>query len=113
MSANYYCSGFNTKKAFFPELERKLKEDLSGTKRIVCIPGSNTLEKIAKAFSKYIPAFTEHFKNIGIEFENVECITPDMDPELAQNLVMNSNMVMMMGGNPLSKKKKLKDKIIK
>lgn len=104
MSANYYCSGFNTKKAFFSELERKLKEDLSGTKRIVYIPGSNTPEKIAKAFNKYIPAFTEHFKNIGIEFENVECITPEMDPVTAQELVMDSNMVMMMGGNPFLQK---------
>jgi len=33
--------------------------------------------KIAKAFNKYIPAFTEHFKNIGTVFENVEFITPD------------------------------------
>jgi len=104
MSVNYYCSGFNTKKAFFPELERRLKDDLSATKRIVYIPGSNTPEKIAKAFNKYIPTFTEHFKNIGIVFENVECITPDMDPDLAQNLVMNSNMVMMMGGNPFLQK---------
>lgn len=104
MSINYYCSGFNTKKAFFSELEKRLKKDLSGTKRIVYIPGSNTPEKMERAFNKYIPAFIEHFKNIGIVFENVECITPEMDPELAKKLVMDSNMVMMMGGNPFLQK---------
>ncbi len=100
MSINYFCSGFNTENAFWPELAEQLKKDLTGTERIVYIPGSNTPEKIAKAFNKYIPAFTEHFRKIGIVFKNVECITPDMDEEEAKKLVTNSNMVMLMGGNP-------------
>lgn len=100
MSINYYCSGFNTENAFWPALAGQLKKDLTGTERIVYIPGSNTPEKMAKAFNKYIPAFTEHFRKIGICFDNVECITPEMGEEEAKTLVMNSNMVLMMGGNP-------------
>lgn len=100
MSINYFCSGFNTENAFWTELAEQLKKDLTGTDRIVYIPGSNTPEKIEKALKKYIPAFTEHFRKIGIIFDDVECITPEMDEEEAKELVMNSNMVLMMGGNP-------------
>ena len=101
MSINYFCSGFNTQNAFWPELARQLKKDLNGTKRIVYIPGSNTPEKIERALTKYIPIFTEHFRKIGIVFDTVECITPDTDETKAKEFVENSNMVMLMGGNPI------------
>ena len=101
MSINYFCSGFNTQNAFWPELGSRFKKDLTGTKRIVYIPGSNTPEKIEKALAKYIPAFTEHFKKIGIVFDTVECITPDTDETKAKESVENSNMIMLMGGNPV------------
>ena len=101
MSINYFCSGFNTENAFWPELARQLKKDLTGTKRIVYIPGSNTPEKNEKALTKYIPAFTEHFRKIGIKFDAVECITPNTDETKAKEFVENSDMVMLMGGNPI------------
>ena len=104
MSINYYCSGFNLKKAFFPELEKALKSDLKATKSIVYVPGSTAPEKISKALNKYIPAFTQHFKDIGIVFDYVDCITPEMEPELAKKLIVNSNMIMMLGGNPFLQK---------
>lgn len=99
-SINYFCSGFDISNAFFNELEDHLKKDLKDTKRIVYIPGSTKENKIQKAINIYIPAFTEHFRKIGIEFQNVECITPDTSIEEAQRLVLDSNMVFMMGGNP-------------
>ena len=99
-SINYFCSGFDINNAFWPELAEQLKQDLSGNERIVYIPGSTKEQKIKKAFSVYIPAFTEHFRKIGIDFNNVECITPDTSPEESQRLVRNSNIVFLMGGNP-------------
>ena len=101
MSINYFCSGFNTENAFWPELAKQLKKDLTGTERVVYIPGSGTPDKIEKALNKLIPAFTEHFKKIGIVFDNVECITPKTNEENAKELVENSNMIMLTGGNPI------------
>ena len=99
-SINYFCSGFDINNAFWNELAYQLKQDLKNTKRIVYIPGSTKENKIEKAKNMYIPAFTEHFKKIGVEFENVECITPEMNEEEAQRLVLNSNMIFLLGGNP-------------
>ena len=105
MSVNYFCSGFNPKNAFWPELAKQLKKDLSVTERIVYIPGSDMPEKIEKTLNKLIPAFTEHFSKIGIVFDNAECITSNMEEEKAKELVENSDMVMLMGGNPFLQRK--------
>ena len=60
----YYCSGFDINNAFGHGLGDMFLSELKDTKSIVYIPGSP--EKIQKAREKYIPAFTEHFKNVGI-----------------------------------------------
>lgn len=99
-SINYFCSGFDINNAFWNELANQIKADLKNTNRIIYIPGSTKEKKLEKAKSVYIPAFTEHFKKIGIEFANVECITPDMSEEVAQILVLDSDMVFLLGGNP-------------
>ena len=104
MSINYYSSGFNHENAFWSELAEQLKKDIKETNRIIYIPGGNSEKSVNKALNKYIPSFTEHFKKIGIEFENVECITPEMSEENAKELVLNSNMVFLMGGDPFSQK---------
>ena len=101
MSINYFCSGFNTENAFWPGLAEQFKKDLTGTDRIVYIPGSGTPEKMEKTLYKTIPAFMEYFRKTGIVFELVECITPNTDKEKAKDLVQNSNMVMLLGGNPV------------
>ena len=75
-SINYFCSGFDINNGFWNELAIQLKADLKNTKRIVYIPGSTKENKIEKAKNIYIPSFTKYFKKIGIEFDNVECITP-------------------------------------
>ncbi len=100
MSINYFCSGFDKKNAFFPLLGEQLKKDLKGTKSIVYIPRSNDQEKVKNTLMRFVPIFTEHFKNIGVVFDNVYSITPDMDYETAKKLVQESDMVMLMGGNP-------------
>lgn len=99
-SINYFCSGFDVNNAFWEELGYQLKEDLKNTKRIIYIPGSTKENKIEKAKNIYIPSFIGHFKNIGIEFENVECITPNTSVEEAQRLVLDSDMIFLLGGNP-------------
>ncbi len=110
MSKNYYCSGFDINNAFKEEFSKYLKTDLKQTKRIVYIPGSNRKEKLEKTFSTYVPAFTEHFKKIGITFDDVKVVTPEVTSEEAQNWVSDSDLVMLMGGNPFLQRDLFKSK---
>ena len=104
----YYCSGFDINNAFGHGLGDMFLSELKDKKSIVYIPGSP--EKIQKAKDKYVPAFTEHFKNVGIEFEMSTIITPDMSPEEAQQAVREASFVMLMGGDPF-KQKEMCDKL--
>ena len=101
MSVYYYASGFNINNAFFPSLKTRLKEDIKDYKSIVYIPASNNLEK---TLDKYIPAFTDHFKKIGIEFENTYLLTTDTDKTVAKKLIKNASFIMLLGGNPYIQK---------
>ena len=76
--------------------------ELKDTKSIVYIPGSS--EKIQKAREKYIPAFTEHFKNVGIQFDSSIIITPEMNSDEAQKAVREASFIMLMGGDPFKQK---------
>lgn len=98
----YYCSGFDINNAFGHGLGDMFLSELKDKKSIVYIPGSPA--KIQKAKDKYVPAFTEHFKNIGIEFEISTIITPEMSPEEAQQIVSKASFVMLMGGDPFKQK---------
>lgn len=99
----YYCSGFDISNAFGYGLGDMFKSELKDTKSIVYIPGNP--DKIEKAKTKYIPAFNEHFKKVGIEFEEVNIITPELSKEEAKAMINNASFVMLMGGDPF----KLKD----
>lgn len=110
MSINYFCSGFNKEKAFWDELGEQLRNDLIDTKRIVYIPASNKEEKIKRVIEEKMPIFREHFKKVGIEFQEEFCITPETEKEEAQSLVKDSNMIMLMGGNPFHQKNLLEAK---
>ena len=99
----YYCSGFDINNAFGHGLGTMFKKELKNKKSIVYIPGG--ADRIEKAKNKYIPAFTNHFKNIGIEFDNIILITPDMDKEQAKKEVREANFIMLMGGDPFKQKK--------
>ena len=98
----YYCSGFDINDAFGHGLGDMFLSELKDRKNIVYIPGSP--EKIQKAKDKYVPAFTNHFKNVGIEFETSTIITPDMSPEEAQQTVREASFVMLMGGDPFKQR---------
>ena len=78
------------------------KSELASTKSIVYIPGSP--EKIEKAIKKYIPLFTEHFKNVGINFEEINLISPELEQEQAKDMISNASFIMLMGGDPFSQK---------
>lgn len=94
----HYCSGFDINNAFGHGLGEMFKTELKDTKSIVYIPGSP--EKIEKAKTKYIPVFTEHFKNAGIEFEQVNLMTPELSKEEAKEMIKRASFIMLMGGDP-------------
>ena len=101
MSVYYYASGFDINNAFFPSLEKRLKEDIKDYKSIVYIPASKNLEK---TLNKYVPAFTNHFKKIGIEFESTHLLTNDTDINVAKELVNSASFIMLLGGDPYIQK---------
>jgi len=98
----YYCSGFDINDAFGHGLGDMFKVELTDKKSIVYIPGSP--EKIEKAKTKYVPAFTEHFKRIGIEFEQSNIITPELSKEQAKEMIKSASFIMLMGGDPYKQK---------
>ena len=104
----YYCSGFDINNAFGHGLGDMFLNELKDRKSIVYIPGG--ADKMQKVREIYVPAFTEHFKNVGIEFETSTIITPDMSPAEAQKAVSEASFVMLMGGDPF-KQKNLCDKL--
>ena len=101
MSVYYYCSGFDINNAFFSKLAKRLKEDIKDYKSIVYIPASDNLEK---TLDKYIPAFNNHFKKIGIEFKNTYLLTYDTDEKVAKELIKNAGFIMLLGGDPYKQK---------
>lgn len=98
----YYCSGFDFNNAFGHGLGDMFKAELKDTKSIVYVPGGP--EKIEKTKAKYIPEFTNHFKNVGIEFEEINLITPDLTSDEARKMIAEASFVMLMGGNPFKQK---------
>ncbi len=98
----YYCSGFDANNAFGHGLGDMFKTELKDTKSVVYIPGSP--EKIEKAKTKYIPVFTNHFRNVGIEFDEVNVITPDLTSNEAREMIAKASFVMLMGGDPFRQK---------
>ena len=98
----YYCSGFDINNAFGHGLGDMFKTELSDTESIVYIPGNP--EKIEKTKTKYIPIFTNHFKNVGIEFDEINLITPDLTSYEAKKKITNASFIMLMGGDPFKQK---------
>ena len=98
----YYCSGFDSNNAFGHGMGDMLKRELKDTKSIVYVPGG--IQKLKKTKEVYLPAFTNHFKNIGITFDKSIIITPDLSKEEAQKAINEANLIMLMGGNPFEQK---------
>lgn len=98
----YYCSGFDINNAFGHGLGSMFLSELKNTNSIVYVPcGADRVQKVRE---KNVPAFTEHFKNVGIQFEKSIIITPEMSVEEAQNSVREASFIMLMGGNPYKQK---------
>lgn len=98
----YYCSGYDINNAFGHGLGDMLKKELKGTRSLVLIPGGE--DKIEKVKSKYLPIFVEHFKNVGINFDEVSLITTDMEQEIAIEKVASADFILLMGGDPFKQK---------
>lgn len=99
----YYCSGFDANNAFAHGLGEMFKRELKDTKSIVYIPGG--LDNTEKVQTKYVPNFTNYFKNVGIEFETINLITPDLSQQKARKMCENASFIMLMGGCPFKQKK--------
>ncbi len=100
--SRYYCSGFDINNAFGHGLGDMFLKELKHTKSIVYIPGG--IHKMQKLREKHVPAFTEHFKKIGIKFDKSIIIAPEMDKEEAKKAVKDASFVMLMGGDPFKQK---------
>lgn len=98
----YYCSGFDISNAFGHGLGYMFKGELKDTKSIVYIPGG--FDKMEKVKTKYIPAFINHFKSVGIEYENVNIITPELTSDEAKRMIQEASFIMLMGGDPFKQK---------
>ena len=98
----YYCSGFDNNNAFGHGMSDMFKQELKNTNSIVYIPTGEKGTK--KAISKYIPIYNEHFKNVGIIFDKVNIITPNINSNDAKEMIKNASFIMLMGGNPFSQK---------
>ncbi len=98
----YYCSGFDINNAFGHGLGKMFKFELNNTKSIVYIPGS--LEKLEKVKTKYIPAFNQYFKNVGIEFEQVNLITSELSKEDVKKMINGASFIILMGGDPFKQR---------
>lgn len=98
----YYCSGFDINNAFGHGLGEMFKSELTDTKSIVYVPGG--ADKMQKVRDKYVPIFTEHFKNAGIVFEQVNVISPELSQEQAKEMIANASFMMLMGGDPFKQK---------
>ena len=103
----YYCSGFDINNAFGHGLGEMFKKELKDTRSVVYIPGSPN--KIEKAKEKYIPAFVEHFKNVGIEFDETNLIEPNLTKEEAKRMIQNADFIMLMGGDPFAQRDLCRD----
>lgn len=98
----YYCSGYDINNAFGHGLGTMFLNELKNTKNIVYIPGG--ADKMQKVREKYVPAFNQHFKNAGIQFDNSIIIDPEMSQVEAQNAVREASFIMLMGGDPFKQK---------
>ncbi len=98
----YYCSGFDINNAFGHGLGSMFLNELNNTNSIVYIPGGAA--KMQKVREKYVPAFTQHFKNAGIQFDSSIIIDPDMSRDEAQKAVRDASFIMLMGGDPFKQK---------
>ena len=88
--------------AFDHGLGEMFLNELKDTKSIVYIPGG--ANKMQKVREKYVPAFTKHFDNAGIRFDESIIIDPEMNSEEAQKAVREASFIMLMGGDPFKQK---------
>jgi dipeptidase E len=95
----YYFSGFDN---FEHGLGKMFQHELKNTKSIVYIPGDT--KEIEKTKTEYLPMFADYFKQVGIEFETVNLITPDLSKSTAKEMIKNASFVMLMGGCPFKQK---------
>lgn len=98
----YYCSGFDKENAFSHGLGEMFKTELKRTKNIVYIPGGP--DKMEKARTKYVPAFIEYFKKVGIVFDKVNIISPKLSRTEAKKIITKSDFIILMGGDPFKQK---------
>lgn len=101
----YYCSGFDINNAFGHGLGEMIKTELKDTKSVVYIVGSpKNPKKIQKAEEVYEPSFREHFRKIGISFDETHIIKPDINSNDAKRWIDESSFLMLMGGDPFDQK---------
>ncbi|MFD3157341.1 Type 1 glutamine amidotransferase-like domain-containing protein [Haloimpatiens sp. FM7330] len=94
-------------KGFINDVGEEFKSTLKDTNSIVFIPTSP--EDMDKC-EKYKKINLEWFREIGIKFDKVKLINSQDNIEIAKNKITESEVVFLMGGNPISQLKFILDK---
>ena len=94
----YYCSSVASPDGYTSVVASCLKEDLKDTKRIVFIPANpEDLMETSRQIDKHL----NYFKMIDITFESVIDITKEITKNNLKEIIINADLIMLLGGNPL------------
>jgi len=94
----YFCSSIAKPDGYTEIVATRLKKDIKNTKRLIFIP-SIPEDKIET--SHQIEKHLAYFNMIGIQFEEVVDITKEINNDNLKEIVINSDVIILGGGNPL------------
>lgn len=92
----YIFNGFDIKKHFGKRVSELFQKDMKNYERIVFIPGEfDDIDKV----KRYVLTDVSWFKEIGINIKKIDILTPNMTKEDMLNLVNNTDIIFIMGGD--------------
>lgn len=106
MKVNYLFSGINKETGFNLEQSKYLKKYINNNFNIVFIPTYfNDFEKNDEYYNKTL----SWFKNVDINFNNSFIIDSRIEKDRAKEILKQSNIVYLMGGDPELQMKSIKE----
>ncbi len=106
MQIIYMFSGVDKEKGFSKEQGQYLKKDIKNNMSICFI--ASTFDNIDSNDIYFIKEI-EFFKNIGISFKDEVLIDSRISKEYAKEIIKNSDIIFLMGGNPYLQMKSINE----